>query len=61
MHSYIPAYMHAGSCSSLLELSLDRNQVPELPEALTRLTKLQVIKADSNRCAEGGGGAGRFP
>jgi hypothetical protein len=41
----------AGCCSSLVALNVSRNALPALPESMSRLARLQVLAADSNRCA----------
>lgn len=40
----------AGCCSSLVALNVSRNALPALPDTMSRLAKLQVLAADSNRC-----------
>lgn len=38
-----------GCCSSLVALNVSRNSLPALPDTISRLARLQVLAADSNR------------
>lgn len=48
-----PSPPPAGDCSSLIELDASSNAITQLPARLSKLTRLQSLRLDNNRCGSG--------